>query len=327
MDRSPWPDFFVIGAGKSGTTTLYEVLRQHPQVHVSAEKEPNYFSDAKYSFRDTAIGKDEYLALYRDAGEHRRRGDFSTSYFLCPQAPARIREHNKAARFIVILRDPISRAFSDYLMFSRRDKLIHRDFITEVRCELDRLRAGRTEWPFLVKTGLYYTNIRNFLDHFPKERFLFLTMNDLNRSPRCVYRRVCEFIDIDVLPISEQQLRKKRNRFAELRSTRLRRLLSGNRVTRLLAQVTPAGLKSVLKTVRQRIVFREAERPKMPEAAWPLLQSVFEEDLRSLQALIGFDVSQLQDGWPRRQKKHPEGHAGSGLAASAEPLTINSSRH
>jgi hypothetical protein len=288
---------------------LYEVLRRHPQVHVPAEKEPNHFSDAKYSLRERPIAKDEYLALYRAAGEHQLRGDFSTSYFLCPQAAARIREHNEAARFIVILRDPIARAFSDYLMFNRRDTLIHRDFITEVRCELDRLRAGRTEWPFLVKTGLYYANIRNFLDHFPKERFLFLTTNDLNRSPRYVYRRVCEFLDIDLLPISEQQLRKKRNRFAELRSARLRRLLSGNRVTRLLAQVTPAGLKNALKTVRQRIVFREAERPKMPDAAWPLLQPVFEEDLRSLQALIGFDVSELQDGWPRRQKSTRKGHA------------------
>jgi hypothetical protein len=49
------------------------------------------------------------------------------------------------------------------------------------------------------------------------------------------------------------------------------------------------------------MVFRKAEKPKMPEAAWSLLQPVFAEDLRDLQALTGFDVSRLQEGWPRRQ--------------------------
>jgi hypothetical protein len=64
----------------------------------------------------------------------------------------------------------------------------------------------------------------------------------------------------------------------------------------------------------------------MPDAAWPLLQPVFEEDLRNLQALIGFDVSQLQDGWPRRQQSTRKGRR-SGRAASPEPWMSDSLRH
>jgi hypothetical protein len=157
------------------------------------------------------------------------------------------------------------------------------------------------EWPFLVCTGLYARTIRNFLEHFPTERFLLLAMTDLVRSPQRAYRRIHEFLNIDVLPIRDGQLRRKRNPFAEVRSPALRRILSGNRVSRLLAQVTPAGPRSTLQRLRRRMVLRKAEKPKMPEEAWSLLQPVFAEDLRDLQALTGFDVSRLQEGWPRRQ--------------------------
>lgn len=298
MNRSPWPDFFVIGAGKAGTTTLYEMLQRHPRLFLPDAKEPRYFSDPRFVASRLVLDRERYLDLYATAGPRQLRGDFSTSYFLCPDTPGRIRECNPDARFIVLLRDPVSRAYSDYLMLSRRDGLIEQDFVSELEDELERLDDGRVEWPFLVRSGLYYRSIRRYLDYFPAESLLVLHMQDLLATPRDVLRRIEDFLGIEAMPVDNELLQTHSNPFVEARSSVLRRLYTNGRLRRGLAGILPVAARRALKAFGARILYRRAEKPGMPDAAWPLLQPVFDEDLCKLRELLDVDVDRLRADWP-----------------------------
>ena len=137
------PNFFLVGAAKSGTTTLSKMLEAHPEVYLSPIKEPNYFSkdilpekfepvyrkntffaDKTY-FSQKPLKKvhlsfvreeKEYMALFEDAGNEKAIGECSTSYLYSSEAAEEIRKFQPDAKIIVILRNPVTRAFSHYLM-------------------------------------------------------------------------------------------------------------------------------------------------------------------------------------------------------------------
>lgn len=115
-----WPNLFLIGAAKAGTTSLYGHLADHPEIYMSAVKEPHYFAgvttdpDAR-AFFPVVETRRAYLRLFAKARHERWVGEASTSYLWDPEAPRRIQAHSSAASILVLLRDPVERAFSHYL--------------------------------------------------------------------------------------------------------------------------------------------------------------------------------------------------------------------
>ena len=131
------PNFLVVGAAKSGTTSLFHYLEQHPDVFASPVKEPNFlaFPDDgrlnlrgpldeagmyRYIHRKTAKSFAAYRDLFADASRETAVGEASPRYFYIPHAAARIERYLGAPKIIVILRDPIARAYSHFLMNRRR---------------------------------------------------------------------------------------------------------------------------------------------------------------------------------------------------------------
>jgi len=124
MSRVPiWPNFFIVGVAKAGTTSLSEWLKQHPQIYIPAIKEPHYFASDLVDpiVRNVVRTKEDYLALFAKARNYKARGEASTSYFThWKQVPERIKATIPDARIIILLRDPIERAYSSYLMLVRQ---------------------------------------------------------------------------------------------------------------------------------------------------------------------------------------------------------------
>ena len=109
------PNFLVIGAAKAGTTTVYQYLKQHPQVYMSPRKEPHFFS--KNGTKDYPIPTlEDYQALFQEASDEIAIGEASTSYLTHPQTAERIQYHIPHAKLIAILRDPANRTYSLYIM-------------------------------------------------------------------------------------------------------------------------------------------------------------------------------------------------------------------
>src|SRR5215469_13417957 len=117
----PWPSFFIVGAANSGTTSLYGYLKQHPDVFMPALKEPHYFAQVTPSHKQRHLrtiirNQAAYLRLFHRADGCKAIGEASPSYLWDANAPYRIARAIPDAKIIILLRDPVERAYSHYLM-------------------------------------------------------------------------------------------------------------------------------------------------------------------------------------------------------------------
>ena len=105
-----WPNLFVVGAAKAGTTSLWRYLDQHPAIYMSPVKEPHYFSSFTPGLFPAVKDEGEYLRLFRDAGDAPLRGEASASYLWDAETPRRHPSRSPDAKIVISLRDPVERA-------------------------------------------------------------------------------------------------------------------------------------------------------------------------------------------------------------------------
>jgi hypothetical protein len=187
-----YPNLFVIGAAKSGTTSLHYYLDQHPDVHMSKEKEPNHFSYSEEPFKARHAVRDpqRYQALFdTDASV---RGEASVSYSFWPYpagVPERIHAVAPEARFIYIVRDPVARVVSHFR---------HRVALGEEHRPISEVVADPHEpEERYVTASSYATQMARYLELFPRERFLVLDHAELLAHRAAVLRECFAFLDVD----------------------------------------------------------------------------------------------------------------------------------
>ncbi len=178
------PTFLVIGAMKAGTTSLAEYLSAHPEIFLTAEKEPHFFS-----FRDRqALGLEWYESLFDRADGAIARGEASTTYTKYPQyagVAQRIAEHLPDARLIYIIRDPIDRIRSQY------------QHHVAIGIERAPFEEAVLENPYYVDFSRYACQIEQYLEHFPREQLLIVTSEDLRRERVATLGKVYDFVGVD----------------------------------------------------------------------------------------------------------------------------------
>ncbi len=192
------PNFIIIGAAKSGTTTLYEYLCQYEQIYMSTPKEPDFFSlDMNYN-----KGIEWYDGLFKDAQPGQVCGEASTTYSRCHQHPKtveRIAKHLPEVKLIYIMRHPVDRAYSFYVHRYKGSKA-NRDFLAS-RNELMTcltFEEAIVEQSEFLESSLYIEQIEKYLKYFPKESFLFLLMEDLIADPTKTINEILRFIGADI---------------------------------------------------------------------------------------------------------------------------------
>jgi hypothetical protein len=178
------PTFLVIGAMKSGTTSLYRYLQAHPDVYMSEQKELNYFTEGQ----NWENGVAWYEAQFAGAGNVSAIGEASTNYTKFPQfpgVPERIAELLPDARLIYIMRNPIERVRSAYLHAVIKGN------------ESRPIERAIHESPQYVDTSRYAMQIDRYLEHFPREQLLILTADDLQGRREQTMQQVFRFIGVD----------------------------------------------------------------------------------------------------------------------------------
>ena len=176
------PTFVLIGAMKSGTTTLHWYLREHPDVFMATPKEPNFFNDHWHR------GLGWYERLFARAGAAAARGEASVryaSYPADPECPSRMASVIPDVRLLYVVRDPIDRMRSHYLH--------------EVAALRERRPVERAlrENPIYLDLSRYATQLERYLDHFPREQLLVVRAEDLFTDPSVVLPGVYDFIGVD----------------------------------------------------------------------------------------------------------------------------------
>lgn len=207
------PDFIIIGAAKSGTTTLYQYLCQHPQIYMSTPKEPEYFARDDIYVR----GLPWYSNLFQDTSPHQVCGEASTLYTLSPYFPEtakRMASVIPSVKLIYIMRHPVDRAYSFYaqLLKSAQNTTGERKVLKTFEESLmasaspstfplyhpDPVNAHLPQCPGIYLDGSRYLfQIEQYLQFFPREAFLFLLLEDLTHSPQATLTQVCNFLGVD----------------------------------------------------------------------------------------------------------------------------------
>lgn len=206
----PLPDFLIVGAQKAGTTSLYRWLSRHPKVRTSVWKEVHFFDDYdRYHKR----GEMWYRSHFPLLG-HRpsvRVGEATPSYLFNPAAPRRVAELIPNVRLIVLLRDPVDRAYSQY-KHTRRVGEENLSFWKAVDKEEERVgkeiieikEKGKCEsdnWKkySYVRRGYYSEQIKRWTEYFPKKSFLFVKSEDMFKSPKTEVEKIVKHIGLNRL--------------------------------------------------------------------------------------------------------------------------------
>lgn len=289
-----WPNFFIAGAARSGTTSLYTYLKQHPQVYLSPIKEPHYFAQITPSPAQRHVvhpinRKESYLHLFRGAGGAVAIGEASPSYLWEPQAPARIQAQIPEARILLLLRDPVERAYSHYLMDVREgqetlpfEEALQRDWV--------RPNKGWGVSRLYVELGFYAPGVERFLRLFGPERVKVLFFEDLVQRPEVLLKEVQEFLGLNVLPL---QAGEPQNAYRAPRGPLAQKIL-GTPWIRQLTLLVPPGIRHPLK---ERFFLQQGPKPAMSREARRWLQSLYAPDLARLEELLGRKLPQLRRSW------------------------------
>lgn len=285
------PSFVVIGAMRSGTTSLYAHFREHPEVFVSAEKETDYFSLGDLRDGEPPVERPRrattlsaYQGLFRGSEGAKARGEASPSYlFHGARTALRMRAIVPDAKLICVLRDPIDRAYSHYGLNRKFGLEPLADFERAVAAEREPTRAGMLRFAYLGASR-YLDGLRAFASRFPPEQMRVLRFEQLRRDPAETMRQLYEFVGVD--PGFVPDVTVRHNRSGEHRLPLLRQAL--RRVPRLR--------RAVLRRLSPRLGSRIADvvlQPQSPLAAGlrRRLLAEFDDELHGLELLLGWDLS------------------------------------
>lgn len=287
MTRPRYPDFFLVGAAKSGTTSLFRYLAQHPSIFVPWKKEPHYFADPALHRGGGYRSLDAYLGLYRDCPPDVLAGDGSTSYLPSLGAASRIREVRPDAKILALLRNPVDRAYSHY-WHQRVEFTEDLDFEEAIEDEARRIEQGLPYGFLYLRTGMYHEQLKRFFDAFG-DRVRVHLHEDLQTDPEAVCRDVFTFLEVD--PDHPLDTSRIYHRSGPVRSRLLGRLLARPLPgRRKLIRRWPGWMRSFRTRISQKNV--TAPPPMDPETRARLTE-VFRPEIERLEELLNRDLS----GW------------------------------
>lgn len=207
----PLPTFVIVGAQKSGTTTLHDLLGQLPDAWMTEPKELHFFD------KHLSQGLDWYREQFRPGPEHTAWGESTPFYLYKDRAREAMIDALPAARFVAILREPVSRAYSHYWFARSKGKESLGSFAEAVAAEPGRLAKSKDGQPAAfsyLDRGHYLRQLKALETRVGRDRIHVQLMDDLSADPRHELRRTCRFLGLDPAGADGVELRS-RNTFGD----------------------------------------------------------------------------------------------------------------
>jgi len=283
------PNFFIVGARKCGTTSLYFYLKKIPGVYMSPVKELFYFAPhaVQNSAFDVFRDKKEYLRLFEKARGYTTIGEATPIYLWDPEAPKLIHQAVPHARIIMILRDPIERAYSQYLMrmkYSGRKSTFYDELMQDSKIQ-ERL-YGRAQ--LYVELGMYYEQVKRYFDIFGREQVKVIIFEEFVQHIEQSINEVLAFLGVNYAvteirghynPDSLPRSPVSRSVFAFFRWLRARNI----KFYKILILLPD----SLVESAPEKILFKTTQKPKIEPEAVKLLQEIYRDDVLKLELLLG----------------------------------------
>jgi hypothetical protein len=297
------PTFIIIGAAKSGTTSLYHYLAQHPQIYMSPRKHTRFFAfeNENPSFRGpgpidpptpyAVPDIESYHGLFEGAFHETAIGEASHSYLYQAQAARRIKKYAPNMKLIAILRNPAERAFSHYRQLTRNGRERITDFTQALEEEETRVRDRW--WPdfHYVQIGLYYQQLQRYFELFGPDQIRVYLYEDLCLDPAGMLRDVFRFLDVEDSFIPQANIRynasgvpKNRTVHAGLQTLR--------RVEPFAARIFSEGQMRFLLRIGSNLHNQNLSNQRLsPQLREKVTEDYFREDILRLQDLLQRDLS------------------------------------
>lgn len=194
-------DFFIVGAPKSGTTSLYHYLNQHQDICMSLIKEPNYFSSEELNdqglyYKAKVISKlESYHKIFLKEKDHQLLGEASVSYLFYQNVPLKIYKYNPNAKIIIILRNPIERAHSHYLMDYR---LGHTKISLDSILNDSSVKDHALLYQQYIELGFYYNQVKRYIDVFGHNNVCVMLYDKLKENNEQLTNNILRFLNVDL---------------------------------------------------------------------------------------------------------------------------------
>ncbi len=280
-----WPNFFIVGAAKSGTTSLYNYLNQHPDVYMSEVKEPHWFSRVEPNPEQLVYpvaSEEEYFALFEGWQGERAVGEASPSYLWSSAAPRRIEESVPGAKIIVMLREPVGRAFSHYLG-DVREGLQRLPFYDALEEDYASQRKGWGISHLYVELGLYCQQVSRYLERFGRENVLVLFFEEFVADVVSTLRVIAEFLGVDSDVVANIRYWERHNPFAVPRGEVARLIFRARTPRELARRHLPQNLKNFLRD----LLLRRGEKPDLEPEALEFLRQIYAPERACLEETLG----------------------------------------
>jgi hypothetical protein len=303
----PRPNLFIVGAPKSGTTSLYEYLAGHPQIYMSPFKEPMYFCPDIHPFRDRApflYGEDEarYLALFDDAGDEPWRGEATTRYLVSHDAARLVRDFEPDARAIVMLRNPVD------LLHALHNERVSQgsepitDFEEAMAADERRARGVDLPGSMNIRAAVYRESARfaeplaRWFEALGREHVHVIVFDDLTADPSETLRQTLAFLGAgtDYQPSSlaaRNASHRQRRNVRRVLDSRVGRFVSDDVARALLGSNARARLAYSFRKSRlnRRTVKRDPLRSELRRA----LEAEFLPDVQAVSQMLDRDLAGL----------------------------------
>jgi hypothetical protein len=272
------PPFFVgIGAQRSGTSWLFSCLNEHPEIFMP-RKEMHFFDN------DYSKGIDWYCDQFINSKEIQKTGEFTPDYMSNIQALRRIADLSTEIKLIVILREPIERAYSATQLYKS-----HGQYMEENFSEL------LIKQPSFLAKSLYSSQIKDIYNLFPKENVLICLFDDIEKCPKSFFKNVCRFLSVEE-SFMPKIINTKKNisSMSSLQSVinlpRLQKKLLSTRAAPLIHSMKKSTTFAYIKNLIYRWSNSATNLNIYSELSYEIRQSVI-EDIQKLEVETGLDLS------------------------------------
>jgi len=283
-----FPNFLIIGAQKTATTSLYHYLKQHPKIYMSPVKEPKFFLLERWEYKKSKPITDikAYRALFQGVSDEEAIGEASPQYLYSQTAPERIYHYIPEAKLIAILRNPVERAYSSFLHKIR----VGQESLTFDRALREEETRIRNNWEPLwhyKQLGFYYAQLKRYFDVFDRGQIRVYLFEDVKADPIGILQDIFRFLKVDDTFVPDISIRH--NVGGIPKNKVLHTLLSNSNLAKSILK--PFFFKGLRRCIASRLRNLNTIKPPLkPEIRRQLIQE-YQEDILKLQDLIQRDLS------------------------------------
>ena len=296
------PNFLIIGAWKSGTTSLHHYLNQHHEIFMTPWKQTYFFAfegndpnchgpgDKEHHAKKLIIHLEDYQALFKEVRNEKAIGEACSVYLSHPRAPERIKHHIPEAKLIVNLRNPVETTYSAFIQ-QRRDGLEPvSDFAEALRLEAKRIQDNwRPMWHYKTR-GFYYEQLSRYFRLFDAANIRIYLYQDFLKDPTCMLKDLFTFLEVD--HDFTPDMTSRYNVGGVPRNKGLQDFLTHqNRLKKTIKSFLPQTIRGRLKSTVSTARTRNLEKPPLsPELRQELIAD-FRDDILKLQNIVKKDLS------------------------------------